>query len=293
MKKIITAIVIVVAVVIAATAAGGFWLYTGKQTSAKEKVFVKLHLPAAIVNRTLIPASEVFNRFHIAKALGDETKGVNDDEAKDKILNKLINDTQLEIVAKQYDASLSAAELDREYKDVIDQLAQGNQQAFEDAIKQRSGLSAAEFKDKIVEPLALKAKLMLWYNDQPDLNNDVYKKIDSLVGQIKDGSDFGTLAKANSEDDASKEYAGDVGEVNIKQLLPEFSEALNKAEVGSTVVIHSRHGHHVVKVLTHDKPTTGDETIHIQEIFLKPQGFEDWYQRQVDATVIKKLINFN
>lgn len=294
MKKFLVGVLLVLVIVIAVSVGGGFWLYTGNLTSFKQTVFTKLNLPAAIVAKNFIPMRELLARYAIAATNPDTSKSIGEPAAREQILDKLINDEELAVVAQRYNVSVSQTELEREYKDLVAQIAQGNESAFVQAVKQRSGLDKDAFILKVIKPLAIKEQLQLWYNNQASLNEAVYAKIDKLKQDIEGGADMAKLAKENSEDDASKEFAGDVGFVNTADLLPEFSKGLESAAIGSTVIIHSRHGHHLVRVVAKDaQDAPGGSKIHLQEIYFKPQGFDDWYARQIETIYIKKLINFN
>jgi hypothetical protein len=292
-KKIIIALLVLIIIIVLA-GSGLFWLYTGQQTAIKYEAYSTLHLPAALVDKTLIPIDEVVKRYGIAKSMEGGLGDVTESEAKNKILNKLVNDTKLVLVAKKYGVSLGADDLEREYEDIVNQIATGNKTAFEQAVKERSGMTIDEFKTKIIGPIALESRLKLWYNNQESLNNDVYAKIEMIRGKIESGEDIGRLAKEFSEDDASKEFAGEVGEIPVKDLLPEFSSALKDVETGKFVTIHSRHGHHLVKIISKNEESDASlSKIKIQEVFLKSAGFEQWYGRQSDSWFVRKFINFN
>ncbi len=75
-------------------------------------------------------------------------------------------------------------------------------------------------------------------------------KAKELIKQIKDGGDFGKLAKENSTDKGSAEQAGSLGWFKEGDMVPEFSKAafgLKKGTVTETPV-KSQFGWHIIKL---------------------------------------------
>ncbi len=73
-------------------------------------------------------------------------------------------------------------------------------------------------------------------------------KAESLLKQVKAGSDFATLAKNNS-DDGSKEQGGDLDFFTKETMVPPFSEAafaLKPGEVSG--IVTTQFGYHIIKV---------------------------------------------
>src|SRR5215471_18899916 len=74
-------------------------------------------------------------------------------------------------------------------------------------------------------------------------------KVKGTIERIKKGEDFGTLAKALTEDPSGKQDGGDLGYFTRDQMVPEFSEvafALEKGQVSGPV--KTQFGWHVLKV---------------------------------------------
>jgi peptidyl-prolyl cis-trans isomerase C len=74
-------------------------------------------------------------------------------------------------------------------------------------------------------------------------------KVKSTIERIKKGEDFGTLAKALTEDPSGKQDGGDLGYFTRDQMVPEFSEVafgLEKGQVSGPV--KTQFGWHVLKV---------------------------------------------
>ena len=74
-------------------------------------------------------------------------------------------------------------------------------------------------------------------------------KVKNTIERIKKGEDFGTLAKALTEDPSGKQDGGDLGYFTRDQMVPEFSEvafSLQKGQVSGPV--KTQFGWHVLKV---------------------------------------------
>jgi peptidyl-prolyl cis-trans isomerase C len=74
-------------------------------------------------------------------------------------------------------------------------------------------------------------------------------KVKNTIERIKKGEDFGTLAKALTEDPSGKQDGGDLGYFTRDQMVPEFSEVAFGLEKGQvSAPIKTQFGWHVLKV---------------------------------------------
>lgn len=74
-------------------------------------------------------------------------------------------------------------------------------------------------------------------------------KANTLVSQLRAGADFATLAKENSDDSASANDGGSLGEVERGTMVAEFEEATFTAEVDAiSEPVKSDFGYHIIKV---------------------------------------------
>ena len=80
-------------------------------------------------------------------------------------------------------------------------------------------------------------------------------KAEDLLKQLKNGADFTTLAKKNSDDPGSAQKGGDLGWIVRGQTVPDFEKAafsLKPNELSG--VITTEYGFHVIQVLEHQEP---------------------------------------
>jgi peptidyl-prolyl cis-trans isomerase D len=88
----------------------------------------------------------------------------------------------------------------------------------------------------------------------PAKKEEVKKKAEELLAQLKGGADFATLAKANSEDTGSAVQGGDLGLIVRGQTVPEFEAAAFSLEPGKlSDIIETSFGFHILKVTTHEQ----------------------------------------
>jgi len=104
-------------------------------------------------------------------------------------------------------------------------------------------------------------------------------EIDSVVKQLKSGSDFGKLAQQHSQD-GSAAQGGDLGYFGKGQMVPEFEKVAFTMPVGQTSgVVTTQFGYHVIKV-TDKKPA---HTVPFQEAQQQIKGFLEQQKKQQAA----------
>lgn len=76
------------------------------------------------------------------------------------------------------------------------------------------------------------------------------KLAEEVLQRIKNGEDFGELAKQYSDDPGSKEKGGDLGMANRFQFVPEFEEAAWKLQPGEVSgIVETDFGFHIIKMI--------------------------------------------
>lgn len=104
---------------------------------------------------------------------------------------------------------------------------------------------------------------------------------DSLYQLLMDGADFPELAKANSDDENSRDSDGELGWYAAGDLLPGFIEALTDLEIGQVSrPIASEFGYHLIK-LEEKRPSS---PIDLDEDYdtLEEMAKRDKTKRQLD-----------
>jgi len=79
------------------------------------------------------------------------------------------------------------------------------------------------------------------------------QKVDSLYKELLNGADFPELAKANSDDDASRGTGGELDVMTLDQIRPEFVEPLSSMEIDDiSTPIESALGFHILKLISRE-----------------------------------------
>ncbi len=125
-------------------------------------------------------------------------------------------------------------------------------------------------------------------------------KIDSILTKIKNGADFGELAKEYSDDPGSKERGGDLGYFKRRQMVKEFDEAAFNLNVGQVSgVIKTRYGYHLIKVTDKKKyPSFDQDREELKKLFQQSR-YQDKYdsliarlKNKYDFKVIGKTLDY-
>jgi peptidyl-prolyl cis-trans isomerase C len=81
------------------------------------------------------------------------------------------------------------------------------------------------------------------------INDEAKEKIYSIFNKVQQGESFSDLAKRFSEDVASQEKGGMLGELHPDSTIPEISKEMVKLKEGkSSGVIQSKFGYHILKL---------------------------------------------
>jgi peptidyl-prolyl cis-trans isomerase D len=83
------------------------------------------------------------------------------------------------------------------------------------------------------------------------MEDDAAKKLaDSVLVMVKSGADFGALAAKYSTDQGSKDSGGVYKNISYGQMVPEFNQYIFTKPVGTTEVVKTQFGYHVLEVLS-------------------------------------------
>lgn len=282
----------IVAVILIVIIGGLTWLYTGSVSSAKEKVFNTLSLPAAFVDMKAISAKTVIARVDLAKQLATAQETGEEVVATD-IYDQLLDTKKVEVLASNRDISVTDEAINEEYQNIIKQYAAGDEEGFKGELEKTYQMSPNEFKDEVIRQELLQSQLLIWYNKQEDLNKATYDTTRDLQSKLDSGQSFDEVAKTYTQDESTKDFAGDSGVILYDDLLPEFRDALNDAKVGDIKMVVSRYGNHILKVLElNNDGENGAKQIHLQQVFVKQVGFTEWLAKESENVKVTKLLKF-
>jgi len=126
----------------------------------------------------------------------------------------------------------------------------------------------------------VRVRHILVANSEPNAKS----KIDSLRQQLVQGADFGTLAKANSDDAGSAVNSGDLGWSDSKRYVAEFAKTSETLALKTlSPVIKTKFGYHVLEVLDRREIDASRQALETQARKLilskkQQQDYDAWVQ---------------
>ena len=85
--------------------------------------------------------------------------------------------------------------------------------------------------------------------DAVNTDDDVRMRLEQLELRLRDGEDFATLARSNSQDTLSAAKGGELGWVNQGETAPRFEAAMSKLAIGEiSKPVQTRFGWHLIQV---------------------------------------------
>lgn len=257
----------------------------------------------AVVGSNIILLSDLNQQYAIYLNQGNPA----DDKAKcyflrQMLVQKLLKQ-QAEIDSIMVDDNQVDEQLDKRMRYQIQRM--GGQERLEQFLQKsvlqykdemrpeiKEGLIAEKMQQKITEntnvtPLEVKKYFDTYNKDSlPDIGTEVevgeitlypkltkaekqkfYDKLDQIRTRIKNGEEFGFLAKTYSEDPGSAQEGGDYGFIDRTTMVKEFTAWAFKLRAGEiSPVFETDYGYHIVQVLERR-----GEQAHVRHILIKPE----------------------
>jgi len=260
--------------------------------------------PVALVDNEFIKYSEYLNNYNIINYFHKnnifnttEDYYFNDDELRAEVFNKLVFNKIMIRLAKENEVNIIAEEIDYEMENIKSRLSDGDD--LEKRLLSIYGISEKYFIEELLIPEILSIKLYQQYieNDAIDKegkNNRHEKNIiaERILERIRQGEDFGEIAKKESEDDMTKEYGGDLGYFGKGEMVTEFENAAFDLNIGEvSEVVETSYGFHIIKVFDKKEGPTGDLIVQASHILIKTSNtYDQWLQSKINNARVHILI---
>lgn len=134
---------------------------------------------------------------------------------------------------------------------------------------------------------------ILLKTDAVHTNEAIKVRMDQLETRLRNGEDFATLAKSNSQDTLSAAKGGDLGWVNPGDLVPKFEEVMNNTASGQiSQPFKTEFGWHILQVLGRREHDSTEEykQSKARQLIRKRKGDEElflWLRRLRDEAYVE------
>lgn len=203
------------------------------------------------------------------------------------ILNKMVEDRLIILMAKQNGIKISDSEVNDNVKRALSEYG-NNEDDVQSKLSALYGWTMDDFKEKIVKPDLYRRQLEKIYQKEEQGNAEILRnKISKAKEELEKGGDFSKIANTYS-DGISKENGGELGWFKKDQILPEIAETVfNLGRGKRTDILESPIGFHIVE-MEDFRITDGARTmVKLRQIFVAKKTFGDWLQEKKAAFEVR------
>ncbi len=290
--KISTIILSILIIIIVYLMAVGVLVY-GARTKNKITDFTTKYIPypAVIINyKNFVTVSELSENLQSVKKFyenqdfskvglrvdfstedGKKRLKVNERE----ILNKMIEDKAIEILAKKNGIKITKEMVDQSVSRKMEEYS-SSEETMEGNLGRLYGWTVADFKVKIVEPSLYKEELVkIFAAQQKDSNNQIRGKIEKAQEELAAKADFAEVARKYSDGSTAQE-GGELGWYKKDQIIPALADKVFSLEVGKySDIIESELGFHIAQ-LEEKKTENNEDLVRFRQIFVRKKDFASW-----------------
>jgi len=254
---------------------GGYWMvYRTKGTNAVKTWLVNtLPFPVAMVDGESILLRDFNANVRSAEFFFDQqvqqgTAGIqrpSSDELYQNELDRMVDLTLMEQVAKQRNVSATDQEVDEYFTTNILPQANNSLDEVNATLQKLYGWTVDDFKKQVLYPVVLKQKVQKSFSDDTTLDADAKAKADSVYTEVTtSGTEFSELAKKYSDDSGTAPDGGMLGTFAKGVMVKEFEDAAFALQIGEvSQPIKTIYGYHLIKVTNRDDSAGTVEARHI------------------------------
>lgn len=196
---------------------------------------------------------------------------------KREILDKMVEDKIIIVLAKERGIKISNEQLDQVVENKLNEY--GTSEQVKDDLLNSYGWSITDFKKRVILPNlyaeALAEKIAIELQD----NKIAKDKIENAKREIENGMEFKEVASRYS-DGNSKKSDGELGWVRKDQILPELADVLfTSQEMKKNTIIESSIGYHIIEIIE-KKKEEGEDVLKLRQIFVSKNTFADWLEKE-------------
>lgn len=187
-----------------------------------------------------------------------------------EILNRMIEDKAVEILAGQKGIKISSATVDQNLDRKLEEYGSGDN--LKDNLKRLYDWTIEDFKNKIVKPDLYRQELEKVFSSSDNSVSEARNQMEKAKEELDKKKNFAEAAKTYSKGSTASD-GGELGWFKRDQLIPDISDSVFSLEKGKrSGIMESSLGFHIVEVK--DKKTENDsEMVDIRQIFIPKKLF--------------------
>jgi parvulin-like peptidyl-prolyl isomerase len=245
-KNVILMVLLLVVVVFCSLGMIGLGSYKyGWDNKVVNAVIRVIPFPAATINGRVVTLYDFHQEVDgVVKFAKESGANVTKAQINADVIDKLIFQTAMEKLAREYDVVVTDEDLDNAIQSQIEQLE--SQEAFEENIEKFFGWDTETFKNRIIYIEVLRNKLI-----EAEIPKQIGKKeAEEVLKKVQKGKQsFEELVAEYSDDPGSLDDGGDLGFFGEGVMVEPFETAafaLNVGEVSG--LVETDFGYHIIKV---------------------------------------------
>lgn len=196
-----------------------------------------------------------------------------------EVLNKMIEDRAIEILAKEAGITVSRDEAVQGVSRKLEEYGSGTEVKSE--LDRLYGWTLSDFEERVVMPSLYQERLQANFVKETEASTTGAKeKILEAQKELQGGKLFADVAKKYSDGDTSKD-GGDLGWFAPENLLPELRASVTTQKVGVPGnVVESGLGFHIILVEEIKKEDT-KQLYRLKQIFTRKTTFADFLSEKM------------
>ncbi len=257
-----------------------------------------LRLRAAIVNSATISNADFQRDRAVLKHFIDFGNRQSPDvfrqptaaEIDQLTLDRLVRNAMVEQLATARRVLLTQAEVDADFNEKLQAAQVSN---IEQELRQQFGMGVTEYKQRIVRPFLLMAKLQQSIAFDDTVNAGLTARAQQVEQAVVASKEpFEALVTTYSDDVDSAENGGDLGVRSQADLPPEVYAAALKLKPGErSPLVRSVLGYHIVQLVDAVPTDQGDTpVVHLRQILVRSLPVDAYITAQLSAANVRVFV---